>query len=938
MPGLTSVGGVLSLLDEQEDELKVFAITKLLALVDNFWPEIANVVPKIEEIYEDKSFSHRKQAALLVSRVYYHLGELDDALEYALNAEDAFDVEGTGLFVTTVTGSAMDTYISKKQSGDTDVRAGLEAVANRMFERCWQDAEFEQAVGLALEARRLDVVKETIQRCNDKTKILSYTYDVAMQHIANRSFRDEVLATLADAYKEHDTADHFNHLQCLVAVGDSTSITGILLDLLKKDRLVAYQLAFQLEQTGSQSLLQTIMQNLDGSSSSEGEEASTAGAGLTGEIPDAELKRLRDILSGDVSRPLYVEFMGRNNKTDVQILAKSKKDILNNSSVLDNGLIVSHGIMSAGTTSDKFLRDNQPFLARFTNWAKLTAVASLGVIHKGHAAAAKKVLEPYLPSENSNNEYENGGGLYALGLIFANNGASQISYLISQLKAASTEAVQHGAALGLGLAAMGSAREDVYNELKNLLFADSAVAGEACGIALGLNMLGTVNTEALETMISYGGDTQHEKIIRGLAVGIALILYNRREQADTYIDRLVSDKDPILRASGCHSIAMAYVGTNDNNVIKRLLHIAVTDANDDVRRAAATALGFVLVRTPEQLPSVVALLCESFNPHVRAGCCMALGIACAGTGNQDAIDLVQPMLKDSVRFVRQSALVAMALMLIQQPHYRPVVSNFRQLLPTIIANKHEVVMVRFGALLAQGILEAGGRNVTIQVSRDHGHMDAPSVVGLLVFTQFWFWYPLTHFLSLALTPTALICLNGDLQMPRIEIKSNAKPSRFAYPPVLETPKEKNKEKVATAILSISNKGRARRKLGSLSDMDMQPDAEAAEKEQKEKEQKEAEEAEKKKEEPEPDFEILSNPARVVKEQLPLISIPEECRYQPVSKIHGAIVILRDTTPGEEEELINVSASTGEAMDVSSDDTEPKAPPAFEFNAELETED
>ena len=36
--------------------------------------------------------------------------------------------------------------------------------------------------------------------------------------------------------------------------------------------------------------------------------------------------------------------------------------------------------------------------------------------------------------------------------------------------------------------------------------------------------------------------------------------------------------------------------------------------------------------TPEQVPSVVSLLCESFNPHVRHGACMALGIACAATG------------------------------------------------------------------------------------------------------------------------------------------------------------------------------------------------------------------------------------------------------------------------------------------------------------------
>ena len=40
----------------------------------------------------------------------------------------------------------------------------------------------------------------------------------------------------------------------------------------------------------------------------------------------------------------------------------------------------------------------------------------------------------------------------------------------------------------------------------------------------------------------------------------------------------------------------------------------------------------VLNRNPEQCPSVVSLLAESYNPHVRYGAAMALGIACAGTG------------------------------------------------------------------------------------------------------------------------------------------------------------------------------------------------------------------------------------------------------------------------------------------------------------------
>lgn len=60
----------------------------------------------------------------------------------------------------------------------------------------------------------------------------------------------------------------------------------------------------------------------------------------------------------------------------------------------------------------------------------------------------------------------------------------------------------------------------------------------------------------------------------------------------------------------------------------------------------------------------------------------------------------------------------------------------------------------------------GGRNMTISLQSRTGHTHMPSVVGLLVFTQFWFWFPLSHFLSLAFTPTAIIGLNKDLKVLR----------------------------------------------------------------------------------------------------------------------------------------------------------------------------
>lgn len=71
-------------------------------------------------------------------------------------------------------------------------------------------------------------------------------------------------------------------------------------------------------------------------------------------------------------------------------------------------------------------------------------------------------------------------------------------------------------------------------------------------------------------------------------------------------------------------------GTGNNAAVQRLLHFAVSDVSDDVRRAAVLCLGFVLLGAPEQCPKIVALLAESFNPHVRYGAAMAIGIACAG--------------------------------------------------------------------------------------------------------------------------------------------------------------------------------------------------------------------------------------------------------------------------------------------------------------------
>lgn len=94
----------------------------------------------------------------------------------------------------------------------------------------------------------------------------------------------------------------------------------------------------------------------------------------------------------------------------------------------------------------------------------------------------------------------------------------------------------------------------------------------------------------------------------------------------------------------------------------------------------------------------------------------------------------------------------------------PKVNQFQQLYSKVINDKHDNAMAKFGAILAQGILDSGGHNITISLQSRTVYPHMPSVVGVLVFTQFWSWFPLSHFLSLAYTPTCVIGLNKDLKV------------------------------------------------------------------------------------------------------------------------------------------------------------------------------
>ncbi|KAI9843972.1 MAG: proteasome regulatory particle base subunit [Sclerophora amabilis] len=885
------------------------------------------------------------------------------------------------------------------------IQKSLQAIIEQLFERCFREGRYRQVVGIAVEARNLDVLRRAILRASEdeaklgETKqdsaisgkgeeLMEYVLDICMTVVQERGLRNEILKLILDLLNEISTPDYFAIAKCVVYLNQHSLASGILRQLVEKGdpRSIAttYQIAFDLYDNGTQEFLANVRDDLptikvkatEGPENEQSERTKEEEDGETAKETDQLLSELNDrsgdpnsligsgekeepllevqrktyesisnILRGTKSIDLNLEFLYRNNHTDISILNKVKDSLEARNSIFHTAVTFANAFMNSGTTSDVFFRQNLEWLGKAVNWSKFTATAALGVIHRGNLSQGQKLLDPYLPRDGvvAGSMYSQGGSLYALGLIYANHGTRVLEYLRDSFRKANDEIVQHGGALGLGVAGMATGSDEIYEELKAVLYADSALNGEAVGLSMGLVMLGTGNIKALGDMIQYAHDTQHEKSVRGLAMGMALIMFGRQEAADELINGLLDDPDPTLRYGGIMTLAMAYCGTGSNKAVRKLLHVAVSDVSDDVRRVAVMSLGFILFRKPSSVPRMVELLSESYNPHVRYGAAMALGISCAGTGLDEAIDLLEPMIKDPTDFVRQGALISLAMILIQQNEaMNSKVGSIRKTFQRIISDRHEDAMAKFGCALALGIIDAGGRNCTIGLQTQTGNLNMAGIVGMAVFTQYWYWFPLTHFLSLSFTPTSVIGLDQSLEIPSFKFHSATRPTLFDYPPEQEAKTDEAPEKVATAVLSTTAQAKRRaqkkEKLQRRESMDIDQapptpkisnthpgdkmetdedstkdgeekrDGESKEGKEGEKEENSSSETTKKK--PEKEKEKigydLENMSRVLPAQLRFISFPEG-RYEPVKKPTGGVVLLIDNQPSEPKTLLELKA-------------------------------
>ena len=898
----------LALLQEDDLQMKSLALDKINLLVDEHWPEISDYIRLFKDYYEKKTLPEKeKLLALILSKLYYNLEDYTEAVEWALKSEDSFDIKEKSLYVNTILKKMLDKYIeirkhnffNRENLKPLDKR--INAIVENVFNNCLNNNRLYQALGFCVESYDLDRLTKAIESSKDIIKNLNFVYEIAQKYVVNKEYNAVLIDHILKLLIKHAQKEYMEITSCQFFLNNSDALANTLLNILNEepDPSIAYQIAFDLYDNQNPSYLRQLTQTIRTKNTEKNLNL--------GE----KIENLEKILTGEISREIVLKTLKKFNHFDLKSQEELMKSVEKGGSIENLGVILTNSFSNSHTGNDEFIKKNMAFVTKATNWARFVATASLGVINMGNIKNSRTVMRDYLPGgSNSRSIYCIGGAYYAIGLIHAGTNDQEIMAFFNEAISRpgnNKEAIQHGIYLGMGLVAMATHDQDLYERVREGIYSDDALIGEAAGYAVGLIMVGSKDPGAIDDLLKYVHDTQHEKIIRAIAIALALIVYNACEAADALIEQLSREKDPILRYGAMYCIGMAYCGTGNTEMLQKLIKFSVSDVSDDVRRAALINIGFLEVRNPDILfenLKVIGLLSESYNAHVRFGAAMAIGISCAGSGKVKPYKVIEPLFTDPHYLVRQAALISSGLIFSQTTlKQEEGIKEFTENLQKILDDKNEHLLIKFGAMISKGLMNLGGKNCVINLVSNTGENKMKSIIGMCLFTQYYYWFPMIHMLNLAVCPTFLFNLDDKLKVPiNYKMLSKAKPSVFGYPKEEEKDKKKKEEKVESAVLSTHTRNKAKaKKTGTLSMIDVKSgnlggktssiELKPAPSEKLPPSDKEEKKDENKEEEikidtskVEPEEEELVNPIRILPLQKKVISELSNSDFEPIT--HG----------------------------------------------------
>jgi 26S proteasome regulatory subunit N2 len=400
---VATASGYIALLQETDLTLRSHALTKLLEVVDSLWHEVAESLPDLEAVAEDMDLpvAMRQTAAAVASRVFFHLEESHQALRLALEAgEQHFDPMLQSPYVERLVAAALDAYVAArcKLLGDDDdnektstvsesatdaqkksstaaaaATTGLpfdqlQAMVHRLLQSSCEHGKYDHALGIALEARETDKVRDILKASGPSVELLKYALNSAVTVVSSKAFRQETLAVVAECLttkfvNESVKSAAYDLILVHQLLKQAPPVASVLVSLFKgsePDALLGLQLCFDLMDSGDSAFCKTVAEQFQ------------AAKPVDEEFND-RWTQAEKVLVGGFPSELALSFLYKNSHADRLIMENLKKALEerssgSRSSVLHTAAVVTHSYLYAGTTNDSFLRDFLDWMKKASNW------------------------------------------------------------------------------------------------------------------------------------------------------------------------------------------------------------------------------------------------------------------------------------------------------------------------------------------------------------------------------------------------------------------------------------------------------------------------------------------------------------------------------------------------------------------------------------------
>jgi 26S proteasome regulatory subunit N2 len=401
---VATASGYLAMLQETDLTLRGHALEKLLECVDSLWHEVAESLVDLEAMAEDTELPApmRQTAAAVASRVFFHLEESHQALRLALDAGHShFDPMSQSPYVERLVAAALDAYVAErrkmlgdeeeekatvfaKSAGSTTTASAaaaaskvqpatstvglpfdqLQAMVHRLLESSCAAGKFDHALGIALEARETDKVRDILQASGPSTELLKYALNSAMTVVSSKAFRQETLSVVADClttrFQDNKEAAYDLILvhQLLKQAPPVASVLTTLFQGTDQDALLGLQLCFDLMDSGDQAFCKQVAEQFQAACQDQFKDRWT---------------QAEKVLIGGFPSELALSFLYKQSHADRLIMENLKKALEerssgSRSSVLHTAAVVTHSYLYAGTTNDSFLRDFLDWMKKASNW------------------------------------------------------------------------------------------------------------------------------------------------------------------------------------------------------------------------------------------------------------------------------------------------------------------------------------------------------------------------------------------------------------------------------------------------------------------------------------------------------------------------------------------------------------------------------------------